>query len=249
MASTVPARTPLGAATNNRKWYLDVFDPAAPSIPVGVFGIQELKVNPGTAGLQDDSDFDGNGFKSQIATTQEWSIEGKVVRKTTLADSTAYDPGQEVLRKAGRGIGLANVVKVRVYEMTPDGPRVEAYEGTVAVGWTDDGGSMEPISTVSFTLTGRGYLAEIAHPEDVVAVPVIASALPSGAAAGASVVIEGAHFTGVTGPTGVKFGATNATSYTVLTDGSILAVVPAGSAGSAPITVGASDPFAYTRGA
>lgn len=84
-------------------------------------------------------------------------------------------------------------------------------------------------------------------------VPVITSVLPTAAAVGTSVAIEGSRFTGVTGGTSVKFGAVNATSYTVVHDNLITAVLPAGSAGSAPVIVtnpsGASAAFAYTRGA
>jgi len=84
-------------------------------------------------------------------------------------------------------------------------------------------------------------------------VPTITAATPSAAAAGATVTITGTGFTSVTGAASVKFGATNATSYSVVSDTSITAVMPAGSAGSAAIVVtnavGASAAFAYTRGA
>ena len=66
--------------------------------------------------------------------------------------------------------------------------------------------------------------------------------------------IKGSGFSGVTGAAGVKFGAVNATSYTVVSGSTIVAVVPAGTAGSAPVTVthptnGTSAPLTYTRGA
>lgn len=80
-------------------------------------------------------------------------------------------------------------------------------------------------------------------------VPTITSALPSGAAAGATVTIVG---TGFTGATQVQFGATNATSFTVVSDTEITAVMPAGTAGSAQVKVttpGGVATIAYTRGA
>lgn len=84
-------------------------------------------------------------------------------------------------------------------------------------------------------------------------VPVISSVLPSGATVGQSVAIQGSRFTGTVPTTGVKFGGVNATSFTVVNDSLITAVVPAGSAGSAPVIVtnasGASAAKAYTRGA
>jgi hypothetical protein len=83
--------------------------------------------------------------------------------------------------------------------------------------------------------------------------PRISSVTPSGAAAAASILIQGAGFTGVAGAAGVKVGATNMTSYVVHDDSNIVAVLPAGSAGATTITVthstrGASAPFNYTRG-
>lgn len=87
----------------------------------------------------------------------------------------------------------------------------------------------------------------------VQATPTLVSATPSAVAVGGLVQIIGTGFEGVTGATGVKFGGTNATSYVVIDDSHINAIMPAGSAGSAPVIVtstgGASDPLAYTRGA
>ncbi|WP_181769916.1 IPT/TIG domain-containing protein, partial [Bradyrhizobium sp. UNPF46] len=56
-------------------------------------------------------------------------------------------------------------------------------------------------------------------------------------AGGNSVVITGANLTGTTGAGGVKFGATNATSYTVNSATQITAVAPAGAAGTVDVTV------------
>lgn len=87
----------------------------------------------------------------------------------------------------------------------------------------------------------------------VALVPVITSILPSGQAVGESIAIQGSRFTGATS---VKFGGsggTNATSFEVINDTLITAVLPAGSAGavSGGIVVanasGNSTGFAYTR--
>ncbi len=83
---------------------------------------------------------------------------------------------------------------------------------------------------------------------DAVAAPVVTSATPGGAAVGALVTIHG---TGFTGATSVAFGAVSATVFTVLDDFTIVVSVPAGSAGSAPVTVvtpaGTSNALPYTR--
>ncbi len=163
MAATT--KVPLGASTTNRKWYVDL-DTSATSTPswAALAGITEL--TPGVEGsLQDDSDFDGEGWGSQVNTLNAWTVEGKV-RRGVMAGSTppVYDPAQEILRLAAAETGVDNVVHVRWYEMEPGGPRVEAYEGYAAVTWSEDGGGVDAISIVSFTLTGRGKRESITHP-------------------------------------------------------------------------------------
>jgi hypothetical protein len=116
----MPATTkvPLGASTTVRKWYLDVnTGTIAAPVWVGVFGITEFK--PGLEPqLQDDSDFDSEGFQSQTKTAEAWSCELKIARKVTVASPTAYDPGQEFLRSKAIGkMGPANSVNIRYYEM------------------------------------------------------------------------------------------------------------------------------------
>ena len=164
---TETTKAPLGATTTNRKWYLDV-DASATAEPswIGVFGITEFK--PGIEGsLQDDSDFDGEGWKSQTNTANAWANEGKVKRGVKKGVTPpVYDAGQEKLRLAAAETGVANSVHVRWYEMEPNGPRVEAYEGYAAVTWSEDGGNMEALSIVSFTLTGQGKRIPITHPTE-----------------------------------------------------------------------------------
>jgi PGF-pre-PGF domain-containing protein len=86
------------------------------------------------------------------------------------------------------------------------------------------------------------------------AAPTITGISPTGGttAGGTSVTITG---TGFTGATAVKFGATNAASYTVNSATQITAVSPVGSAGTVDITVttsagtsatGAADRFTYS---
>jgi hypothetical protein len=163
----MPATTkvPLGASTTVRKWYLDVNTGtfASPTW-VGVFGMAEFKLGIDPT-LQDDSDMDSGGYKSQTKTAESWGVELKVARKVTVASSTAYDPGQEVLRLKSIGtFGPANAVDIRVYEMEPSGPRIEAYRGNAAVTWSPDGGAMDATDMVSVTLTGQGRLTPITHP-------------------------------------------------------------------------------------
>lgn len=165
----MPATTkaPLGATTTNRKWYLDV-DASATDTPswIGVFGITEFTPNV-EGSLQDDSDFDGEGWGSQTNTLNNWSNEGKFKRgvKKPVTDPPVYDPGQEILRLAAAQTGVGNTVHCRWYEMEPNGPRVEAYEGYAAVTYSEDGGGVDALSIASFTLTGQGKRLTIAHPD------------------------------------------------------------------------------------
>lgn len=168
MTSTVPEREPLGATTLNRMWYLDV-DTGTAGTPswIGVFGLTEFQpaLEPT---LQDDSDFDSAGYKSQSVTALAWSLVGKLRRGTkggATPDPTAYDPGQEALRLAANEMGTNNRVHVRWYEMTEGGPRVEAYEGYASVTWSPDGGGMDANNLVSITLTGQGKRTAITHPD------------------------------------------------------------------------------------
>lgn len=165
MTSTATERVQLGPTTLNRKWYLDV-DISANSTPdwVGVFGLMEFKPNVETT-TQDASDF-ASAWKGNQSTALAWKHEGKLKRATASpTELTAYDPGQEALRIAAAKVGVAGLVHVRWYEMEPDGPRVEAYEGYGTVGWSEDGGAMDALSTVSFTINGDGERKPITHPD------------------------------------------------------------------------------------
>lgn len=162
----MPATTkvPLGASTTNRKWYLDI-NTGTDLVPVwtGVFGVTDFTPALDNT-LQDDSDYDSEGYKSQTKTASQWSLTGAVKRAVTEALATAYDPGQEALRLAGDENGVANSVQVRWYEMEEDGPRVEAYSGRGAVSWTPNGGPMDALSTANFSIMGQGKRTPIAHP-------------------------------------------------------------------------------------
>ncbi len=103
------------------------------------------------------------------------------------------------------------------------------------------------------TLTGDGVLTPIANPGVAATVPTLTSALPTAASVGKAVTITGTGFTGTIAVSGVKFGAVNASDWSVVSDSVIVAVVPAGTAGAANITVtnavGVSTALSYTRGA
>lgn len=82
-------------------------------------------------------------------------------------------------------------------------------------------------------------------------VPTIVAITPPSQGVDSMVKIVGTKFTSTVAVTGVKFNAVNAKSFSVDDDGTIYAVLPAGSAGVTPVIVtnsaGASSAFNYTR--
>ena len=250
MSTPVIAPTTSGVASLANKWVLQVdtaYDPraASPATPVWltVFGMSQFTPNM-TYTDQDATDFDSDGWASSVQTQRGWNISGGVQRKRY---SAAEDPGQAFLRTAAFN---ALNVHIRWFDRYHGS---ETGEGYASVKWEPQGGGATDLETANFTLTGQGKLGTISGGNPYNVVPTITSALPSGAGTGATVTIVGTQFWGLSGAAAVKFGATNATSYIVISETEVRAVMPAGSAGSANITVtnpvGTSTAFTYTRGA
>jgi len=103
----------------------------------------------------------------------------------------------------------------------------------------------------TFTLTNDGVVEQITSPIAGTGEPIIESVGPALQGVGEQVKIRGYKFTGTTGITidGVAVG-TEGEDFTVVDDNTIVAVIPVGVSGSAPVIVtngvGASDPAAYT---
>lgn len=156
-------------STLARKFKLEVMpgadDPTADNW-TPVFGIQEF--TPGKEdNLEDDSDYDSDGWSSQTRTSQSWSVEATVARKQAAsADGVApaaYDPGQEIIRAASDQFGIDGTVLVRWYNRNGGD---EAYQGRAMAGFADDGGSTTALSTATITLTGNGPRERITNPVD-----------------------------------------------------------------------------------
>lgn len=125
-----------------------------------VRGVQELTPSKDD-NLEDDSDYDSDGWTSQVRTGQSWSLEVKVARKQSGGADVAYDPGQEVVRTASDQFGVDGTVLVRWYNRNGGD---EAYQGRAQAGFTDDGGSSTALSTATITLTGTGKRNVISNP-------------------------------------------------------------------------------------
>lgn len=220
-----------GTPTTNKKWRVDIdLDTAGNS---GNWA-QVKGLNNVTPALnntvQDATDYDDDVWGSDAVTGRKWQLQGSAFRKTYTG---SFDPGQEALRTAADNLTL---VHVRWYERVPGG---EAYEGFGLVQWEPQGGDPTGLSSASFTILGQGARTKITNPNGATAVPVVNSLAPNSgpAAGGTNVVITGSGFNTVTGATGVKFGANNATEYTKVSDSQIVAKSPAGVAGSVRVIV------------
>lgn len=233
MSTSLARRFKFQVSADNTSW-------------LSVAGISDLSPNENPT-LQSADDYDSNGFAAFEKTLTGWKVVAKANRKNT---SGVFDPGQELVRTTRYQFGDQARMYVRWYDRNG---APEAYSGRALVDWQQSKTGIADLEEVTMTFTGDGVLAAITNPYAAAAVPVIATASPSGVAVGGQVSITGNGFTGTVPTTGVKFGATNATSWVVLSDSLLVAVMPAGSAGAANVTVtnaaGVSTAFTYTRGA
>lgn len=152
--------SPLSAALA-RKWVLQIdTTPLTTASWVQVKGLAGFQPKLDST-MQDDSDYDSDGWQSQAKTAMAWSLEAKLVRKYTFGDPASYDVGQEVIRAAADAFGSGATVHVRWYDRE-GGP--EAFEGYAQVAWAPDGGDTTALETVTATLTGQGERTAIANP-------------------------------------------------------------------------------------
>lgn len=229
-----------------RRFKVDVSTVAAPTTWVSVKGINDFSP-PVSPTLQSADDYDSDGWSSFEKTMQAFVVNMKCLRKTA---SGIFDPGQELIRAAQLPFGDLARVNVRWYDRNA---APEAFQGLALVGWVPSKTGVADLNEVTITLTGDGALTPIANPYAAAVVPVVLAASPSAVAVGGIVNITGTGFAGTVATTGVKFNSVNATSWIVVSDNTIVAVMPAGSAGTGNIVVtnatGASTAFPYTRGA
>lgn len=147
-------------STLQKSWKLDV-NTGTVNSPVWtpVRGIGELKDSVDT-NLEDDSDYDSDGWGSDVKTQLKWGLEVKLGRKIGVT-SEAYDAGQEKLRTAATEFGAAGTVQVRWYDRE-GGP--EAYSGFASVSWEPEGGDSKALKIVTAKLSGNGARTDITNP-------------------------------------------------------------------------------------
>jgi len=196
---------------------------------------------------QSTADYDNDGFDSMEKTLTAWSVVAKMDRQNTAG---VYDPGQEILRATKYQFGELARAYIRWYDRNG---APEAYSGRALISYVQSKTAVADVEEITVTFDGDGIVSAISNPVSTANAPVITSVTPSGAATGSLINIQGAYFTGTIATSGVKIGGVNATTWNVVSDSLIVAEVPTGSAGSAPVIVtnatGASTAFAYTRAA
>lgn len=152
-------------------WLVDVQEYVAGQGPTDeawtrVRGLQEITPPQVEKNLEDDGEIDGNPWGSQVATGISWTAEGKVkIPRATLQ----RDPGQEILRNAGRGVAEDGIVWVRFYKANGD---AAGDMGRADVTFTEVGGKKTDLTTADLTFTGRGALYPITVDASGASVPV-----------------------------------------------------------------------------
>ena len=207
---------------------------------VTVFGIDSF-VPSKTDNLQSIDNFDTRGWESKQKFLSGWSNAVGLLRGKYAG---AYDVGQELIRATNEAGGLLHC---RWFDINGS---LEAYEGFGFPTWEAQSGGPNDPRKVNSTITGNGARTLISNPVATNSAPIVSSASPSGLAAGALLRVGGSLFTGITAVTVGGVTVTSGNRDTV-SDALIELIMPAGSAGSAPIVVtnatGASNSFPYTR--
>lgn len=139
-------------------WLLEVgeyTDGTEPAEWTPVYGITELTPPQTDKNLEDDGEYDGTHWGSQVATGISWTAAATVkVARATLTQ----DPGQAILKTASRGVAEDGFVHVRFSKRGADPQTGE--QGVADIGYVEQGGPKTALTTAEVTITGRGALEE-----------------------------------------------------------------------------------------
>lgn len=151
----------------------------------------------------------------------------------------AFQPVLQDLIDASKSLGAANRRSIQAFDALGAD---YAFQSQFAIQVSRTGTGYDEAAFFTVTATQYGATTWIDNPVLTGNVPFLTSVAPLSAAGAAHVFIQGEGFfldgvADVIGASHVKFGSTNATSYTVLSDTLIDAVVPGTGAADLPITV------------
>ncbi|WP_026189658.1 phage tail tube protein [Salinispora mooreana] len=238
MATTPTTRVTELARTHR----LDIDTATYPAINYQqLMGVEEAKLLEELR-TEDDEVYDDTGAMREEVTGYNWRVEVKIAWSTNLQGS-AIDAVQAFLRtqfKALRTSSAGNAeFGIRWYnrEGLDDG---ESHEGRCYVkSWAPSGGKGR--KTIDIVLQGQGQITDITNPAGSLTPTVTSIAPTTGSTAGDDQVVNiyGQHFkpNGTASVTAVGFGANPATDYTVVSDSHIVAIPPAGLAGTVQVQV------------
>jgi hypothetical protein len=214
-----------------------------------------LNVNPNMTPItQDAQTYDDKGSPNAEVSAWSWvlSLSAYVNRSSTTGQ--LVPELKALFDRYGDQINENAKVGVRWYHKPADGSTpdpTDAFQGvaTVAISRANVGpdGTNE---LWTITLTGVGYATRITNPftgwADDTDIPVITSILPAGQSVGEQVTITGQGFSGTTGVTIDAIAA----EFMLVSDATIVAVIPPAAAGAAAVIVtdanGPSVAVSYT---
>lgn len=204
-----------------------------------LFGVVEFSP-PVEPVNQTDTDYESDGWKGNTKTAQEWSVELKLSHKVD-ADNNELNTVHKFLKAASRNFGSASIVPIRYFDRSGND---DAQSGYAIVTWAPEGGDMEQLDQVTVTFNASSYdpaLTIITNPVGTNPIPLVGSVSPATGdeLGGNLVMITGAYFIDADGvaATAVNFGATPATSFSVVNNSVIAAVAPAGAVGTVAVRV------------
>lgn len=236
------ATTPTTRVTSlARSHQLDIDTAAYPAVGYEqLMGIEDLKLIEELR-VEEDEMYDDGGALRETNTGYSWRLEGKLAYSTNL-DGSAVDPVHAFLRNQFKKHRTGRIERaefgVRFYNR--DGlDDLHNCEGRVYVkSWTMPGGKGR--DAIDIVLQGQGQLADIVNPLASLVPAVTGLSQTTGPAAGGNLVtVYGQHFKpgGVPSVIDVDFGANPADDFEVISDGLLVALVPAGSAGTVAVRV------------
>lgn len=206
-----------------------------------LYGIEELKPIFEQR-MEGDEGYDDDGGNRDAITGSAERLEITLKRRRDAAGN--WNTVHEYLRLKSRAANsITGEIHVRWYDREGRG---EAYEARAIVTWTPNGGNGGARDTIALVIRVQGRAEEITNPlanPD----PVVTSLTPATGdeAGGEQILLRGANLGGATD---VDFGANAATSFVVIDDTRIVAVAPAGTAGTVQVTVTTPEGTSSTSG-
>lgn len=225
-----------------RRYRLDIDTGTYPATNYAqLMGVEDAKLIEELR-TEDDEMYEDGGAGRDAVTGYRWRIEAKLAFSTNPA-GTALDTVHAFLRAmfvaARDGSNVAGAeFGVRWYDRAGLDSG-DASEGRVYVkSWTPGGGKGRDM--VDIVLAGQGAIANITNPASDLTPTVTGLSPATGPAAGGDLVqVMGSHFApgGTADVTAVEFGTSAAADFAVISDSLLVAVAPAGVAGTVQVKV------------